>query len=825
MADNKGEAIRKGELLIVQGSEPKYIYYLQSGAVEILSAPAEYVDLHSDILISRSRRVGVIQEKSVISGMSILFNEPYKKSVRAIEDSMVMKYPIREGGITQVLSENPSLAMNLFSHVIKRLELSISDAAKYARLYQNLALVNDNMGLIYRKIGWGTAPDQLLARADQVFDAYSRSGGTFPSVIDAKFLIKDNSSMLKKKYAYPGLPLESLVDMRQCMFMSRLGRLDGNMLLPVMRSDPAIPAYIFETIAENLMKVLDRIEAIHTSIDEELSQLYGAQESWAGFLIDQGALNAWQKNGRISDDFLKNFLSVSVKFHNFFEEISGKKLSDEYPAFKKLHDFYTGQKDRPAAAAAAPSREAAAAAAPAPGGGRARSTGTLYQNSLQQIFEFAVVDKEFQTNMLKALNEFKKSANPFSTEIEGRKTRRLIAKMYYDLYKQVFIRSKKEPSTPAPVRLMLNFGFLDETMMDEAQVTELHSLTLRSQEITDFPIYFEDEFLSLIYEGKENPSINEMGMTYEAHLREEEKHRSKGKDDMAAGADENLKRVMYEVDHRLLNTMAVCSGSTATAFPILTNMVIKGNPANFYTSKKKLDSIARNLREIDYSVFYREVIEKVGEAREIIEEEVLPSFILIPSFGTKSMLWQELDGTNRKSRGRIVIPTLFMGDLQKNLAHTFACFRWELNRTLKGAMWADPVEGGLTGVYFDYVNFFKKMSKLSVETKASIEERFKSIRTNRDRFADDYIMWVLFEREGIMKCNAVVREMMYRYVPFRKDVRDKLENMPVFSEIATKFKNIRNRELTGYQRKFKKYADGEGKLPEALQRFLDFMQN
>jgi hypothetical protein len=822
MAELKGEAIRSGDLLIVQGSEPRYIYYLQSGSMEILSAPAEYADLHSDILVSRSRRVGVIQEKSVISGMSILFNEPYKKSIRAIEDSMVVKYPIREGGITAVLAENPSLAMNLFSHVIKRLELSISDASKYAKLYQNLALVNDNIGLIYRKIGWGTAPDQLLARAEQTFDAYTHSGGTFPSVIDAKFLIKDNSSMLKKKYSYPGLPLESLVDMRQCNFMSRLGRLDPNTLLPVMRADPAIPAYIFETLAENLMKVLDRIEVIHTSIDEELSQLYGAQESWAVFLIDQGALNAWLKNGRISDDFLKNFLSVSVKFHNFFEEISGKKLTDEYPAFKKLHDFYTGQKDRPAAAAA-PSIETDGST-PSPGG-RTRSTGTLYQNSLQQIFEFAVVDKEFQKNMLKALTEFKKSANPFSTEIDGRKTRRLIAKMYYDLYKQVFLRSKKEPSTPAPVRLMLNFGFLDETMMDENQVTELHSLTIRSQEITDFPIYFEDEFLSLIYEGKENPSINEMGMTYEAHLREEEKHRSKAKDDLATGADENLKRVMYEIDHRLLNVMAVCSGSTATAFPILTNMVIKGSPANFYTSKKKLDSIARNLREIDYSVFYREIVEKVGEAREIIEEEVLPSFVLVPSFGTKTMLWQELDGNNRKSRGRIVIPVLFMGDLQKNLAHTFACFRWELNRTLKGAMWADPVEGGLTGVYFDYVNFFKKMSKLSVETKAAIEERFKSIRTNRDRFADDYIMWILYEREGIMKCNAVVREMMYRHIPFKKEVRDRLENMPAFSEIGTKFKNIRNRELTGYQRKFKKYMDGEGKLPEALQRFLDFMQN
>ncbi|TAL39172.1 MAG: cyclic nucleotide-binding domain-containing protein [Spirochaetes bacterium] len=821
MADNRGENIRSGELLIVQGSEPKYIYYLQSGAVEILSAPDEFNELHPDILVSRSKRVGVIREKGVISGMSLLFNEPYKKSIRVIEDSVVAKHPIREGGIMQVLKENPQMAMSLFTHMTRRIKLSIADAGKYARLYQNLALVNDNLGLVYRKNAVGDAPDRLQQRADALYATYVKNGGDFPSVIDAKFLIRDNSSLLKKKYAYQGLPLESLVDMRQCTFLTQISNLDPGLLQPIINSDPAIPSYIFETVAENLIKVLDRIEAIHNEIDEELSQLFGSEASWVTFLVDGGELTAWQKRGRISEDFVKNFLSVAVKFHNFFEEISGKKLTVEYPAFRKLHEYYSGRKDLPAAAPAQnETRRQETAASP----GRSRATGTLYQNSMQQIFEFAVVEKEFQKSLLMALTEFKKSSNPFNTEIEGRKIRRAITKMYFDLYKQVFIRTKKESSAPAPVKLMLNFGFLDEAMLEEGQISELHSLTLRAHEITELPIYFEEDFLTLIYEGKENPSINEMGMTYEAHLREEEKHR-KAKDDGAASIDENLKRVMYEIDHRLLNTLAVCSGSTATAFPILTNMTMKGNPANFYTSKKKLESIAQGLKEIDYSVFYREIIEKVGEAREIIEEEVLPSFVLIPSFGTKSMLWQELDGTNRKSRGRIVVPILFMGDLQKNLAHTFACFRWELNRTLKGAMWADPVEGGLTGVYFDYVNFFKKMSKLSVETKSYIEERFKSIRTNRDRFADDYIMWLLYEREGIMKCNSVVREMMYRYVPFRKDVRNRLENMPAFAEIGTKFKNIRTREITGYQRKFKKYMDGEGRLPEALQRFLDFMQN
>ena len=807
---SRSEQIKKGTLLITQGEEPRNIYYLHSGAVEILSAPKEFEGLHSDILVSKSKRVGIIRENSLISGMSILFSEPYTKSIRTIEDSVISKYPIKEGGFKNIVFENPSFAVTILGHLVKRLEESIPDVSKYVKLFQNIARINDNMCLIFKNLSQGSLPERLQQRADTLYDVYALNGGGFPSVIDAKFLIADNSSLLKKKYAFPGLPIESLVDMKQCNFINRLIRLDGSVVTAIIKGGPAIPVYMFETISENLIKVLDRIEAVHNVIDEELSLLFGADGSWISYFVDAGGFSAWQRTGRIAAEFLNNFLSMSVKIHSYFEEISGKKLSEVFPGFKKLHEFYLAKKDK--MEAAAPAQAA-----------RRRPMGREYQNSLQQIFEFSLIDKEFQRNFLRVINDFKKMQNPFNTEPEGRKIRRFITRLYFDLYKQVFVRSKTESILPAPVRSMLLFGFLDETMMEADQVSELHELSMRGAESTSMPIYFEDEFLTRVYNGEENPSINEMGLSYEAYLREEEKHKKPAKGAKPEEEDENLKKLFYEIDHRLLNTVAVCSGSTATAFPILTSMVMKGSPANFHISKKKLESIARSIVEIDFSVFYRETVEKVGEARELIQEEVVPNMILLPAFGTKTMLWQELDGTNRKTRGRIVVPVLFMGDLQRRLAHTFACFRWELNRSLKGAMWADPVEGGFTGAYFDYVNFFKKNSKLSTESKEKIAERFKSIRTNRDRFADDYIQWVLYEKDGIMKLNNVVREMFYRYIPFRKEVREKLENMPAFSEIATKFKNIHGRDVQGYQRKFKKYMDESGALPPALQRFMDFM--
>src|SRR5208337_3693177 len=117
----------------------------------------------------------------------------------------------------------------------------------------------------------------------------------------------------------------------------------------------------------------------------------------------------------------------------------------------------------------------------------------------------------------------------------------------------------------------------------------------------------------------------------------------------------------------------------------------------------------------------------------------------------------------------------------------------------------------------------KKMSKLSQEAKDRIEEKFRSIRNNRDRFADDYIQWILFEKDGIMKLNNVVRDIFFKHVPFRKDIRDKLESMPAFAQPATRYKNIHKREVEAFERRFKKYQDDRGNSPEEIRKFFEFL--
>ena len=89
---------------------------------------------------------------------------------------------------------------------------------------------------------------------------------------------------------------------------------------------------------------------------------------------------------------------------------------------------------------------------------------------------------------------------------------------------------------------MMKFGFLDETLVEQEQIEELNNIVNIVEEIKDLPILFEEEFLTRIYNGKENPSITEMGLSYEAFKREEGKHKGlKGKDDASAAGSDYIK--------------------------------------------------------------------------------------------------------------------------------------------------------------------------------------------------------------------------------------------------------------------------------------------
>ena len=199
----------------------------------------------------------------------------------------------------------------------------------------------------------------------------------------------------------------------------------------------------------------------------------------------------------------------------------------------------------------------------------------------------------------------------------------------------------------------------------------------------------------------------------------------------------------------------------------------------------KLDVQIKQINDIDPSLFFRELTWKAPGKSELIRKEVKPFLILVPNSGVRIQLWQEIVNNSRSTRARLIVPTIFNDSLDKSLIHTFANFRWELNKMIAGAIWMVPVEGGFVGAFYDFSQYYQKNSELSLEAKEEIKLLFNKIKIDRERFAFFYERWLVQEKEGIAKINKAVRAIFYRYIPFPKEIRERLRNLPLYEHLDT----------------------------------------
>lgn len=819
MPDNR--VLKKGEVLFLQGENPVKLYMLQEGEIEILSAPEEFLGLDSDIIIDKSVRVCSIKGRAMLVGFSGLLVSQYGKSARAVTDSVVVEYPISQGGFKGVALRDINGSINMLRQAFNNFMLSQAQLKKAAGLYARLSQIDDNLLLLYNNLASGGGPESFNKRSEDLYSIFSFHKGRIPDTVTADFIIEDKGPLLKKSYT--DKIIKEAIGGEYVELIKKILKLDPQVMAGVIKSDPEIAVLVFSSIAAAVNGVLDNVHEVMEKVNQKSRVLFGSSDSWASYFSKMNGVKEWTLTGRVTSDFFSNMAKINSKLDMMYSELTGKRLAS-YPGFGEMSAALSAaeavKEVRAEADSVVPEESKGDISAPS-------LVSTGLQKSIFQIFEFSMIEKDFQNKMLKLLNDYKTLSSSASAESDARKLRRHIAQLYWDLYQQVFIRSKSESSVPKAVKLMLTFGFLDDQLLVPEHLVELNDLARIRERETEIPVLQEYEFLSKIYAGQEEPSITEMGLTYEAFLREMDKTQRKGKGSQSQEDDPgdiHIQKTLHEISQRLKTTAAVVSGSTVTAFPILTSDIAKGSLKSMYVSKSRVNEISKKLIDIDFSLFYRETVLRLESSREIIQEEIIPYHVLVPTFGTKSLLWQELSGNNKRSMGRFMIPIFFNGDLEKSMTHAYACFRWELTKNIKGAMWADPIEGGVTGEYFDYVNNFKKNSKLSPEMKEKINLRFKSLRTNRDRFADDYMLWIEYEREGIMKLNTVVREMFFKHIPFKREIRDHLENMPAFSKYANRYKNIQAREYAAYERKFKKYQDASGEYPKEIQTYFEFLR-
>jgi len=211
----------------------------------------------------------------------------------------------------------------------------------------------------------------------------------------------------------------------------------------------------------------------------------------------------------------------------------------------------------------------------------------------------------------------------------------------------------------------------------------------------------------------------------------------------------------------------MCVGRQGNHLPILMKQYFNADKRNIGTRENLINEISI-IETLDPGLFLRTFKRETNR--------IVPYFILIPCYGERGICWEPFEKFNRgTSRGRVAIP-MFSKDLKTAVIIAMADLRWQVAKEKAQHYW---MEEGLTGHYYQW--FSDRHMKGDV----------------RERFINDYVLWITKESEGTQKLDREVRGVFWRDIPFPDDIREKLKNRGfVYNEL---FKKDINRSMSdGY---------------------------
>ena len=767
------------------------------------------------------RKLYNLGPSSVPGFSALMLQKPYAASYTASKDTVISAFPVNPAGnYNSLVLGKLNVGIAAARSMVQEAILSRKTFVAASEFGGEIQKAIDNLSLAYYKLnpgafqqapgGGGQVLDPVVPQTRVLLEEFQSSGGEIPDIITAGWLEQDHSSLLKKHYE-----MESEFDEEEFTFLRRILSLPADLQGNMFKADPALLQIISAKLATIVYAGIGELRQIEETILESTNAVLSGEYSFIEkfFLV----ADVQGEEGRPNVIGVVKFLvTFAEKLKSRHESMFGKPIGSIAASLDNLREMVKTQKPEEKA------QEATAAAVAA--GVDIQALKKELAGSIGKILNFVQLPAEDGRKLLADLKTLRSFNNPLDSGGDPRKVRRAINKTYWSIYEKTFFKMKETKILPLPVDWMLRFGFFDEEMLDDEHIAQLTQCKDSTRGKPGYSVLSALDWLPYVGDKKEPPSLDEMGMGFFEKLKQE--HKDKGWKKETDVPDEYAGyaiRVRYEILNFLEINVRLTSGSPATSFPILTRYQINTPLDKAFVTADKLSECIDKILAIDYSLFHRETLfndESRGILKEFIQLQVIPYFIIVPSIGTKVMMWQDLASPNKRtSKGRIAIPVFATADLFSIMVDAMAAFRWELTKSIQGFEWNNVAVPSITADYTDYVQFYKKNRELSPEIKEKLASEFKRFRSDRDRFANDYSNWLKGEAEGNMKMNRVVRAIFYRHVPFAKGVRDKVATQPAFAELHNRFVNIRTKKLREFEMKYRKYSEP---LPDVLQKNLDF---
>lgn len=451
------------------------------------------------------------------------------------------------------------------------------------------------------------------------------------------------------------------------------------------------------------------------------------------------------------------------------------------------------------------------------------------KDSARKIIEYSEIPNDKATEFMMNLAAFKNLKDRLSSGETAKNIRNAVSETFFDIYKAVFKKACRTKDDSRLIKMFLSFGYMDERLLGNDQVLAVYKLAGMESSNGSQNIHYMTDWFTKIVNMEKDPSINQFGQDYNDVFRELKKQgRVADKDKLAYDNDADG-RLTFETNNMFSTNHKLCQGQISTYFPILHKDMAPRNPVRSHVTPALINEKLNRILETDYSAFHREINYRnpsLGIEKETVMMQVIPDFILMPVYGSRAIMWQEIAGRVRSTPGRLLLPVFTDENLDDLLVRLVGNFRWELCRTMMGSAWNDVTQSSLTSDYTDYVQFYRKNRDLTDEGK----ERLKSQITKyhgrtRDIFTADYELWINNESKSNPRLNKVARTILFRHCPFSKPIRELLERQPMYLDMVNLMRNQKAKLSKELENRYNRYAKTIGTLDPVLESNLEFYRN
>ena len=450
------------------------------------------------------------------------------------------------------------------------------------------------------------------------------------------------------------------------------------------------------------------------------------------------------------------------------------------------------------------------------------------KDSFRTLLLYAEIETDKAEEMMETMNSFVNLKDRMSGDDSARAIRRHLTENHYLLYTVIFLKAYRDKSVPRLVDMFLRYGYADERLMNKDQLLTLYFLEEEKPSNQEIQIYNIKEWLTLVYEGKKQPSKNEFDLDYQEMLASLKKQGRFSDKELQEWSVSPERKVEYEIQNMFRYNNKLTNGQISTFTPVLQRDMLVNSFDKTYLPPSRIIDVMKELMRIDYSIFDREVLyvdkDKVT-TKEYMIKRVYPDIIMMPTVGVNGIMWQEITGKRRDSAGRFLLPLFCETNPSAIMTKLYGRFRWEMCRSIEGMSWNDIKHKSLTSEYSDYLQFYRKNRELSEEKKEKLKLQIQRGRNSREIFVIDYEQWVNNEAMGAIKLNKPVREILATYCPFGKEIRNQLMLQPLFEEAFSRYNREKLKKIRELEGRFRQLQKEQVEITEELTNTLAYYRD